>query len=139
MHWHCLRQRIAQPAKRSDSGKAEKNAKSPPSAARKHGSLRQSEVPPATLGVFRQAEHNTDSSPGSSGAEVVAEQGIGDYGGDYGMITVTLYHLHHFQKHNRRACLLHPLNYDNAQRVRQPDAKLRPALRVRPQFAAGCG
>jgi hypothetical protein len=36
------------------------------------------------------------------------------------VITVTLYHLHHFQKHNRRCCLLHRLNYDSAQRVRQP-------------------
>ena len=53
-------------------------------------------------------------------------------------ITVTLYHLHYFHNHNRRSCLLRSLNYDSAQRVRQPDAKLRPALRAWPQFGAGC-
>jgi hypothetical protein len=54
-------------------------------------------------------------------------------------ITVTLYHLHHFHKHDRRSWLLQPLNYDSAQRVRQPAANLRPALRAWPLFGAGCG
>jgi len=34
-------------------------------------------VPHATLGVCRQAEHNTNSSPASSGAEAMAEHRIG--------------------------------------------------------------
>jgi hypothetical protein len=74
---HRLREWIAQNAKRTDSGKAKKNPKSPPSAARKHGRLRQSQAQPATLGNFRQAEHNAGSSPVKAGAMAITEHGIG--------------------------------------------------------------
>jgi hypothetical protein len=35
--------------------------------------------------------------------------------------------------------LLPSLNDEHAQQTRQPDAKLRPSLSLRPQFGAGCG
>jgi hypothetical protein len=38
-----------------------------------------------------------------------------------------------------RSCMLHPVTDENAQLARQPDAKLRPSLSLRPQFGAGCG
>jgi hypothetical protein len=52
---------------------------------------------------------------------------------------VRLFHLHNSTKAKGCRLPMTRLTGHNAQRVRQPDARLRRALRASPQSGAGCG